>query len=131
MINRREVIALGGYLTGVKSYNELLAKGCFYYYHSTRRNKCDDAINNMKKHYDIGTNTLDTADVCGPSELIMGKFMKDVTTRKKDVVPCTKFSCFRCLDEIDRNEVRARTLKVSIKILYLFYVHALIHLTQH
>ena len=95
--------------------------------------KCkeDDAINNMKKHYDIGTNTLDTADVYGPSELIMGKFMKDVTTRKKDVVPCTKFSCFRCLDEIDRNEVRARTLKVSIKILYLFYMHTLIHLAQH
>lgn len=31
--------------------------------------------------------------------------------KKDDVVPCTKFCCFRYLDEIDRDEVRARILK--------------------
>ena len=65
-----------------------------------------DAIDNMEAHYKAGITTLDTADIYGPSELIMGKFV----AQQKDapVVPCTKFCCFRYLEEINREEVRQR-----------------------
>jgi hypothetical protein len=54
-----------------------------------------DAINNMKAHFDAGITTLDTADIYGPSELIMGKFMQ---TQPK-AIPCTKvcFCILACL----------------------------------
>jgi aryl-alcohol dehydrogenase-like predicted oxidoreductase len=48
-----------------------------------------DANNNMKAHFDAGISTLDTADIYGPSELIMGKFLQ---TQPK-AIPCTKV-CF-------------------------------------
>jgi hypothetical protein len=48
-----------------------------------------DATNNMKAHFDAGITTLDTADIYGPSELIMGKFLQ---TQPK-AIPCTKV-CF-------------------------------------
>lgn len=67
-----------------------------------------DAIDNMKAHFDAGITTLDTADIYGPSELIMGKFMQ---TQPK-AIPCTKFCCYRYLEEIDRAEVRLRIQKV-------------------
>lgn len=67
-----------------------------------------DAIDNMKAHFDAGITTLDTADIYGPSEIIMGKFLQ---TQPK-AVPCTKFCCFRYLEEIDRAEVRLRVQKV-------------------
>lgn len=66
-----------------------------------------DAIQNMQKHFDAGITTLDTADIYGPSELIIGKFMG---TRPK-AVPCTKFCCFRYLEEISRAEVKQRIQK--------------------
>ena len=53
-----------------------------------------DAIANMKAHFEAGITTLDTADIYGPSELIVGKFVK---TEPK-AVPCTKFCCFRYLE---------------------------------
>jgi aryl-alcohol dehydrogenase-like predicted oxidoreductase len=63
-----------------------------------------DAISNMKAHYKAGITTLDTADIYGPSELIIGKFVKD----QPAAIPCTKFCCFRFLDQITREEVRLR-----------------------
>lgn len=66
-----------------------------------------DAIANMEAHSAAGINTLDTADIYGPSELIVGKFAKS----NPSAVPLTKFCCFRFLDEIDRAEVRSRIQK--------------------
>ena len=63
----------------------------------------------MKAHYDAGITTLDTADIYGPSEQIVGNFMKS----QPNAIPCTKFCCFRFLDEIDKTEVRTRIEKVS------------------
>jgi len=68
-----------------------------------------DAIDNMKAHYDAGITTLDTADIYGPSELIVGNYMKT----QPNAIPCTKFCCFKFLDEIDKTEVRTRIEKVS------------------
>ncbi len=70
----------------------------------------DDAIKNMEAHYNAGITTLDTADIYGPSEQIMGKFI----AKTPDAVPCTKFCCFRYLDEIDKEEVRSRIKKVRL-----------------
>lgn len=67
-----------------------------------------EAIANMQAHYEAGITTLDTADIYGPSEIIIGKFMK---TNPK-AIPCTKFCCFRFLDEITRDEVKLRIQKV-------------------
>mmetsp|Transcript_16441 Transcript_16441/g.23956 ORF Transcript_16441/g.23956 Transcript_16441/m.23956 type:complete len:440 (+) Transcript_16441:95-1414(+) len=64
----------------------------------------NDAIQNMKAHYDAGITTLDTADIYGPSELVMGKFLKS----EPNAIPCTKFCCFRYLEDIDKQEVRIR-----------------------
>jgi hypothetical protein len=68
------------------------------------RYKEADAIDNMKAHLAAGITTLDTADIYGPSELIVGRFAKSAPA----AVPCTKFCCFRFLDEIDREEVKTR-----------------------
>lgn len=69
--------------------------------------KESDAVANMEAHYAAGITTLDTADIYGPSELIVGKFVKN----NPAAVSCTKFCCFRFLDEIDRAEVRSRIQK--------------------
>ena len=53
-----------------------------------------DAIENMQAHYNAGITTLDTADIYGPSELIVGKFIKS----QPNAIPCTKFCCFRYLE---------------------------------
>jgi aryl-alcohol dehydrogenase-like predicted oxidoreductase len=71
----------------------------------------EDAINNMKAHLAAGITALDTADIYGPSELLVGKFVASCTSMKIQPVPCTKFCCFRYLEEIDRAEVRQRILK--------------------
>lgn len=72
----------------------------------------NDAIANMEAHYKAGFTTMDTADIYGPSETIIGKFLaKQRSTNGVGPIPCTKFSCFRFLDEIDRTEVRDRILK--------------------
>jgi len=75
----------------------------------------DDALKNMKAHYNAGITTLDTADIYGPSEQIVGKFVESMKLNGNgnDIVPCTKFCCFRYLDEIDKDEVRNRINKVS------------------
>jgi len=70
-----------------------------------------DAIDNMNAHYNAGMTTLDTADIYGPSELIVGTFVKK---KQPKAVPCTKFCCFRYLEEIDKTEVRNRIQKVNI-----------------
>ena len=72
----------------------------------------DNAIQNMKAHYDSGITTLDTADIYGPSETIVGKFMKT----QPQAIPCTKFCCFKFLDDIDRVEVKTRIQKVCVYI---------------
>mmetsp|Transcript_16925 Transcript_16925/g.23211 ORF Transcript_16925/g.23211 Transcript_16925/m.23211 type:complete len:441 (-) Transcript_16925:58-1380(-) len=64
----------------------------------------NDAIQNMKAHFDAGITTLDTADIYGPSELVVGKFAKG----EPNAIPCTKFCCFRYLEDIDKQEVRTR-----------------------
>jgi hypothetical protein len=69
-----------------------------------------DAIDNMQAHLNAGITTLDTADIYGPSELIIGKFVKNNPT----AVPCTKFCCFRFLEDIDRAEVKLRIQKVRM-----------------
>lgn len=68
------------------------------------RYKESSAIDNMKAHYAKGITTLDTADIYGPSETIIGKFLQ----QQPQAIPITKFCCFRFLDEIDRNEVKQR-----------------------
>ena len=75
-----------------------------------------DAIQNMAAHYQAGINTLDTADIYGPSEIIIGKFVNQQSTQSssspnKPIIPMTKFCCFRYLEDIDRTEVRQRILK--------------------
>ena len=69
-----------------------------------------DAIQNMIQHANAGITTLDTADIYGPSEIIIGKFIQQQHS-KSNIVPMTKFCCFRYLEDIDRNEVRQRILK--------------------
>lgn len=64
----------------------------------------DGALANMRAHFDAGITTFDTADIYGPSESIVGKF---VATEPRATV-CTKFCCFRGLESIDAAEVRAR-----------------------
>jgi aryl-alcohol dehydrogenase-like predicted oxidoreductase len=66
-----------------------------------------DAVANMVAHFNAGITTLDTADIYGPSEVIMGKFVNS----QPKAIPMTKFCCFRFLDEINRAEVRQRILK--------------------
>lgn len=69
----------------------------------------DSALSNMEAHYKAGMTALDTADIYGNSETIVGKFVSSHTNKGDDVVtPLTKFCCYRFLDEIDRNEVRER-----------------------
>ena len=63
-----------------------------------------DAIDNMRLHYQAGITTLDSADIYGPSELIMGKFVGN----QPGAIPCTKFCCFRYLEDINRDEVKLR-----------------------
>jgi aryl-alcohol dehydrogenase-like predicted oxidoreductase len=72
-----------------------------------------DAIQNMIAHYQAGINTLDTADIYGPSEVIIGKFVnqQSSSSQGKPIIPMTKFCCFRYLEDIDRTEVRQRILK--------------------
>lgn len=53
-----------------------------------------DAIDNMQAHFNAGITTLDTADIYGPSELIVGKFVQS----QPGAIPCTKFCCFRYLE---------------------------------
>ena len=71
-----------------------------------------DAIQNMIQHYNAGIMTLDTADIYGPSEIIIGKFIQQQQQQvQSNIIPMTKFCCFRYLEDIDRNEVRQRILK--------------------
>eukprot|EP00971_Amphidinium_carterae_P266132 5279249-Amphidinium_carterae.2 len=58
----------------------------------------------MQNHFRAGVTTLDTADIYGPSESIVGQFMK----QEPSALPCTKFCCFRGLDTINKQEVRQR-----------------------
>lgn len=74
--------------------------------------KGNDAIENMKAHFAAGITTMDTADIYGPSETIVGKFIQ----QQPKAVPCTKFCCFRFLDEIDRKEVRERIQKACERL---------------
>lgn len=64
----------------------------------------EGALASMKAHLDAGITTLDTADIYGPSELVVGQFVR----REPSAVPCTKFCCFRGLQAIDKAEVRQR-----------------------
>lgn len=64
----------------------------------------EGALANMRAHFDAGITTLDTADIYGPSELVVGQFVK----QEPRAVPCTKFCCFRSLETIDKAEVRGR-----------------------
>ncbi len=73
----------------------------------------DEAVKNMKAHYDAGITTLDTADIYGPSEQIIGRFLKD---KPEGAVACTKFCCFKFLDEIDRTEVKTRIQKACERL---------------
>jgi aryl-alcohol dehydrogenase-like predicted oxidoreductase len=68
------------------------------------------AVENMKVLYDAGQTTLDTADIYGPSEGIIGKFLKE----RPGAVVCTKFCCFNGLDRISKEEVR-RKITASCK----------------
>jgi len=65
-----------------------------------------EAVENMVKHYDAGITTVDTADIYGPSEEIVGTFLK----QRPEAVVCTKFCCFQGLARIDKKQVRKRIL---------------------
>lgn len=58
-----------------------------------------EAIENMQAHFNAGITTLDTADIYGPSEIVVGKFVKS----QPGAIPCTKFCCFRYLEVSPRN----------------------------
>ena len=73
----------------------------------------DEAVKNMKAHLDAGMTTLDTADIYGPSEQIVGRFMKD---KPEGAIPCTKFCCFSFLYDIDKNEVKTRIQKACDRL---------------
>ncbi|KAL7567528.1 hypothetical protein ACA910_009536 [Epithemia clementina (nom. ined.)] len=80
------------------------------------RYKESDALANMKAHCQVGMNTLDTADIYGPSERVVGQFVaaQSTTTNQQQQPPpvvCTKFCCFRFLFDIDRAEVKQRILQ--------------------
>lgn len=62
------------------------------------------ALKDMRQHFASGITTLDTADIYGPSEVVVGKFVKE----EPSAVPCTKFCCFRDLQTIDKRAVRSR-----------------------
>lgn len=64
----------------------------------------DAALRNMRKHFDAGVTTLDTADIYGASELIVGQFVAS----EPRAVPITKFCCFRDLRTIGKDEVLQR-----------------------
>lgn len=72
-----------------------------------------DAIRHMEAHYKAGITTLDTADIYGPSESIVGKF---VGTKEPSAVPCTKFCCFRGLQTIAKEDVKARVQKACDRL---------------
>ena len=67
----------------------------------------------MKAHWNAGINTLDTADIYGPSERVVGQFVGQSGNNGAlpAPVPCTKFCCFRFLFDIDRAEVKQRILQ--------------------
>jgi aryl-alcohol dehydrogenase-like predicted oxidoreductase len=79
-------------------------QGCWQLAGGHGRYQESDAVENMAAHYRAGITTLDTADIYGPSEAIVGKFV----SRQPGAVPITKFCCFRFLDEITRDEVKER-----------------------
>lgn len=70
------------------------------------------ALANMEAHFQAGITTMDTADIYGPSEIIVGKYM----AKNPKAVPMTKFCCFRFLDEITRDEVRQRVQKACERL---------------
>jgi aryl-alcohol dehydrogenase-like predicted oxidoreductase len=70
------------------------------------------ALSNMQAHFDAGITTMDTADIYGPSESIIGKFVKT----QPAAIPITKFCCFRFLDEINREEVKDRIQRACEKL---------------
>lgn len=76
-----------------------------------------DALANMRAHYQAGFTSIDTADIYGPSERIIGSF---VNQQQQSSLPsptvCTKFCCFRFLDDIDREEVKTRILKACERL---------------
>ena len=74
--------------------------------------KEEDALENMRAHFEAGITTLDTADIYGESERIMGKFVK----MEKAAIPCTKFCCFRNLEDINKEQVRKRIIKQCDKL---------------
>jgi Aldo/keto reductase family len=62
------------------------------------RYKESEAIANMRAHAAAGITTLDTADIYGPSELIVGKFAKEEEPKNAGITVCTKFCCFKFLN---------------------------------
>lgn len=76
------------------------------------RYKETDAVANMEAHFKAGITNLDTADIYGPSEIIMGKFIKSQPL----AVPFTKFCCFRYLEEINKQEVKERIQKACERL---------------
>jgi len=73
----------------------------------------EEAIKNMQAHLDAGINTIDTADIYGPSEFIVGRFMKE---KPPGAVVCTKFCCFSFLSDIDKKEVKTRIQKACDRL---------------
>jgi aryl-alcohol dehydrogenase-like predicted oxidoreductase len=71
-----------------------------------------DALANMEAHFKAGITNMDTADIYGPSEIIVGKFVGS----QPKAVPFTKFCCFRYLEEIDRAEVKERIQKACERL---------------
>lgn len=52
-----------------------------------------DALDNMQAHFKAGMTTLDTADIYGPSELIVGKFVKS----QPKAIPLTKVRTYKAV----------------------------------
>ena len=81
------------------------------------RYKETDALANMKAHYEAGITTLDTADIYGKSEQIIGQFVSSSSQQQSPPpVVCTKFCCFRFLEDINRDEVRTRILQARDRL---------------
>jgi len=48
-----------------------------------RKYNADEAVKNMEAHFNAGITTLDTADIYGASEQVMGRFLKNFVSNNQ------------------------------------------------
>eukprot|EP00667_Euglena_gracilis_P011071 EG_transcript_11293 len=71
----------------------------------------EDPSANMRNHFAAGITTFDTADIYGPSQELIGQYLR--SEKPAGAVVCTKFCCFNNLENIGRDAVR-RSIERSL-----------------